>query len=458
MALAIAVSASLSVSRADLAAAQARARQSAGLTRGAIEDRNGAPLAYTANQRGKPVRRYSLPSLALPVGYQAPTRRWHGVERLYNDFLGATRAQGDWRTFFLNLQGKPAEGGTVRLTLDRSVQAVADKALGNAKGAAVALDPRTGEVLAMVSKPYCRPEDLASAATYRQCSKDRDQPLLDRATNLLLPPGSSFKIVTLSAGIDTGRFHLDQLFSGADAFGPSPYFDNETYPSNITRTDLTQITLAQALAFSDNFTFAHIGLTLGAPTFLRYAHRFYLGKRIPFIYPVQPSVVANGDNHPSNSVLAQSSFGGTTDRVTPLQMALIASTVANRGVMMAPQLVEELRSASGAVTYHFRREPLGRVISAKSAREVTDGMVFVVNHGSGYLAQIKGIQVAGKTGTAASGAYFPHAWFICFAPAYKPVVAVAVLHEFSGEGFKYAAPIARKILVAALAARGYHAR
>ena len=125
---------------------------------------------------------------------------------------------------------------------------------------------------------------------------------------------------------------------------------------------------------------------------------------------------------------------------------------------MAPHLVDQVRSATGRITYRYQDHVLSRVMSARSARQVTDGMVFVVDHGSGYLAQIPGMKVAGKKGTAASGAYFPPAWFIAFAPAYHPVVTVAVLHEFSGEGFKYAAPIARKVLIAALNQRGYRVR
>ena len=246
------------------------------------------------------------------------------------------------------------------------------------------------------------------------------------------------------------------LFSGADVWGPSPYFDNTTYPSNVSRSDLTQLTLLQALAFSDNFTFAHIGLTLGAPTLLKYAHRFYIGKSIPFVYPVKVSRIANGKDRPSLSELAQSAFGAEVDQVTPMQMALIVSTVANGGVMMAPHLVQDLETPAGKVRDRFPVHVLSNVMSRSAAANVMTGMAFVVNHGSGYLAQISGVQAAGKTGTAASGGYFPHAWFISFAPARHPVIAVAVLHEFSGEGFKYAAPIARKVLVAGLQEAGYH--
>jgi peptidoglycan glycosyltransferase len=313
-------------------------------------------------------------------------------------------------------------------------------------------------VLVLVSKPYCAPGALERSQVLSRCRRDPAEPLTDRVTQLTVPPGSAFKIVTLSAALDTRTFSLGSEFSGADVFGPSPYFDNVTYPSNVTRSDLTTLTLAQALAFSDNFTFAHIGLTLGASTFLRYAHRFLLGRHIPFELPVKPSVVAAGKARPSRSALAQSSFGAATDRVTPLQMALIASAVANHGTLMTPHLLRELRSPGGVVQFRYAPRVLGHVMSSRAARDASDAMVFVVDHGSGYRAQIAGVKVAGKTGTAASGGSHPHAWFIAFAPAAHPVIAVAVLHEFSGEGFEFAAPIARAVMVAALQEHGYRVR
>jgi peptidoglycan glycosyltransferase len=307
----------------------------------------------------------------------------------------------------------------------------------------------------MVSKPYCGPRRLARAAGYVACQAARNKPLADRVTQLLLPPGSAFKIVTLTAAIDSGRFKLSDVFTGADAWGPSPYFDNLAYPSNVTRADLTELTLSQALAFSDNFTFAHIGVTLGQNTFLKYAYRYGIDRPIPFDFPVRASIAGDGKHNLTVGELARSSFGAEDDQVTPLQMAVIAETVANEGLTMAPHLTSSIKAAGGQTLWRYRDHPLRRVMSAASAKTVTDGMSFVVNHGSGYLAQIHGVQVAGKTGTAASGGYYPHAWFIAFAPARHPIIAVAVLHEFSGEGFKYAAPIARKVIMAALRERGF---
>lgn len=439
---------SLALTHGEDAAGSAAYAQTDGATRGPIVDRVGRPLVWTAGV--VPTRRYAVPGLAPVLGFRDPERAWTGLEEKYGPVLAGARARADWKTFFLNLRGVSARGGTLQLTLDARVQRTAARALGQGPGAVVALDPRTGAVLAMVTKPSCSTASLYSRSGLLRCSRDRTRPLLNRATQLLVAPGSAFKIVTLTAALDTRRFTLDSVFSGADVFGPSPYFNNVTYPSNVTRSDLSALTLAQALAFSDNFTFAHIGLTLGAPTFLQYAHRFYVGKRIPFDLPVAVSHAAGGDSHPSLSVLAKSSFGAGTDRVTPLQMAMIVSAVADGGVLMAPHLVREARTASGKVLYRYRPHRLDRVMSQRAAAEVTRGMEFVVNHGSGFEAAISGVPVAGKTGTAASAGKKPNAWFISFAPANRPRVAVAVLHEFSGEGFSHAAPIARKVMLAAL--------
>jgi peptidoglycan glycosyltransferase len=278
---------------------------------------------------------------------------------------------------------------------------------------------------------------------------------MNRPLQFRVPPGSSFKIVTLTAALDTGRFDLSSLFSGADVLGPSPYFNNSEYPANLDGSNLSQLTLLQAVAYSDNFTFAHIGLTLGARILLRYSRRYMIDRRIPFEERVVRSTIAGGRAHLTMPELAQSSFGAEVDQVTTMQMALIAATVANGGTMMAPHLVGAFEDHRGHVLVRYRVHALSHVMARRADRNVTSAMEYVVDHGSGFLAQISGVEVAGKTGTAASHASRPHAWFIAFAPAQHPVVAVAVLREDAGEGYRYAAPIARKVLVAALQERGY---
>jgi peptidoglycan glycosyltransferase len=440
---------------AEQRAEAARAREDLGLTRGSILDRSGAVIARTVSDGGRATREYSLPDSADVLGYRDPRGRWHGLEQRYDALLSAQHARADWRTFFQHLSGSSDVGADLELTIDRHLQTVAARALGAHPGAIVALDPRTGAVLAMASNPQCAPAQLSQAAAARRCTQKRADPAHNPATTQVFAPGSTFKIVTLSAALDTGRFHLGDVFAGSDIFGPSPYFDNSTYPSNITRGDLTALTLEQALAFSDNFTFAHVGLTLGGPTLLRYAHRFFIGRSFPFELPLVVSRVADGNPRPSAGQVARSSFGAPDDRVTPLQMAMIASAVANHGILMTPYLVRAVVSPNGRMLQQVRPRKLDRVMTAAAARAVTDGMLFVVQHGSGFKAQIGGVAVAGKTGTAAGRGAKPDAWFIAFAPARHPVIAVAVLREDSGEGFQYAAPIARRALVAALREHGF---
>ncbi|HEX6506738.1 MAG TPA: penicillin-binding protein 2 [Chloroflexota bacterium] len=457
-ALAVAIVLLLLLSIVDDAAHRARRIEASGLGRGPIVDRQGRPLAVSQPHGTGAIRSYTIPGLAAALGFRDASGQWHGLEKTYSGYLDASAARSDWRTFFLHLRGEAATGNTLRLTLDRNVQQAAQSALRRANGAVVALDPRTGGVLALVSKPECSARQLSVAKSFTSCARRADKPLLDRAIGKVYAPGSAFKIVTLSAALDTRRFRLSDEFGGADAWGPSPYFDNTLYPSNVTRSDLTKLSLSQALAFSDNFTFAHIGLTLGARTLLSYAHRFLIGHRIPFDYPVRTSSIADRKTSPSKAEIAQSSFGAPTDQVTPLQMAITASVVANHGVLMAPHLLASVSASNGAMVKRYRVHALSRVMSAKAAAQVTSAMVFVVDHGSGFNAQIHGVKVAGKTGTADSGSLRPNAWFICFAPAHHPVIAVAVLHQYSGEGFEYAAPIARKVLVAGLRAAGYRVR
>lgn len=439
----------------DDAAQRARWLEVSGQARGPIVDEAGRPLAFTVPSSHGAARRHALPGLAPVLGYRTPASTWSGLEGTFSSFLDATGARRGWRHYAGYLLGRDAAGDTVHLTLSRRIQSVASTALGKAMGAVVALDPRTGGVLALVSNPSCSPSTLQHAPGYAACAASPAAPLVNRAVARTFAPGSDFKIVTLTAALDSGRFHLSDRFSGADVFGPSPYFDNSVYASNITRDDLHVLSLSQALAFSDNFTFAHIGLTLGSSILLRYAHRYHIGRRIPFELPVAVSSIAEGEPKPSRSVLAQSAFGAETDRVTPLQMALVAATVANHGVMVAPHLLGSITAPGGKTVRRVPPVSLGRVMKKSTAAQITTAMSFVVNHGSGFKAQIAGIQVAGKTGTAASGGAKPNAWFICFAPAAHPVVAVAVLHQFSGEGFEYAAPIARKVLIAALNERGF---
>lgn len=420
---------------ADTTVDATQARQALGLTRGSIVDVRRIPLASVTQRNGAAYMIYRDPGLTPALGRRGARGRWDGLELTYDDVLRVHPTEPPWRALASHVMGRVEHGDTVQLTIDDRLQRVAEHALGNHAGAIVALDPATGAIRALVGGPKGGADD--------------------RAINRLYAPGSIFKIVTLSAALDSGRYRLNDVFSGSDVFGPSPYFDNLAYPSNITRTDLSAITLKQALAFSDNFTYAHVGVSLGQALWSSYARRFGIGRRLSFPFPVSVSHVLDDNSRPSTAELARSSFGAADDQVTVLQMAMITAAVANRGVLMAPRLVDRVTRPDGSALVKYPPRILARVMAPRSAREVGRAMAFVVNHGSGLYAQIPGVQVCGKTGTADSGAAIPHAWFIAFAPEKHPVLAVAVLREFSGEGFRYAAPLSRRVLIAALQEKGY---
>jgi peptidoglycan glycosyltransferase len=210
-----------------------------------------------------------------------------------------------------------------------------------------------------------------------------------------------------------------------------------------------ELTFSQALIVSCNITFARVGMELGAGSLTRYAEAFGWNEAIPFDLPTEPSKIQS----PSSMdpvALASASFGQGQDLATPLQMAQVAATVANDGVVMKPYLVNEVQDYNGKIIKQYGPKKLNQAISKETADTLTDIMVKVVDTGTGTAAQVDGVQVAGKTGTAEVEGQDPHAWFICFAPAGDPKIAVAVLVENGGEGGRTAAPIAREVLLEAL--------
>jgi peptidoglycan glycosyltransferase len=260
--------------------------------------------------------------------------------------------------------------------------------------------------------------------------------------------------MTLSAALDAGLYSLNSVFSGTDATGPLTV-DSHTFPATINNLaecgQSPPITLTIALACSDNITFATIGLKLGASRFLDYAHRFGLDQPTPFDIPVSESHVQTQGETFSQVALASTAFGQGGLHVTPLQMLMIAESAADGGRVPRPVLVKHVSAPDGSTVQTADEGTLYTPVSSDTASQVRDAMVQVVQVGSGYAAKIPGVQVAGKTGTAETGdGRPPHAWFVCFAPADHPRVAVVVMIEHAGEGAIVAAPIAHQILLAAL--------
>lgn len=436
--------------------------------RGRILDRNGVVLASTAPDGS---RRYSLPALAHLLGYTSVRFGRAGLEAAYDGDLRGSRGGSLLARLRGRLLREPQPGADLTLTIDAEIERVAAEALGGRPGAAVALHPRTGEVLALVSSPYFDPNALDD--TWEQLRDDPTAPLVPRATEGLYTPGSIFKIVTASAAIDLNRVRLD----GAHDCTTDLVVDGFRIAQR-NHPHLQRVTFAQDFAWSDNVTFAKVGLGLGtagppidlddaAPRpypweqqgiaasvdrLLTYAQRFGFGERIPFDVPVAVSRTTPRDAF-TPAELASTAFGQGGLQATPLLMALMTATIANGGAMPAPYVVARVESPDGAVWRpHAPGQRLRQVISPATAQKMGQLMVQSVEEGYARPARIAGVRVGGKTGTAEVGpGQPPHAWFVGYAPAEAPTVAVAVVFEHGGSGSEVAAPAARRIMEAALA-------
>ena len=410
--------------------------------RGELLDSRGLPLAQSKGFR----RVYpAATALAQVVGYASPVYGESGLESALDSILAPQSAlAGSSGASFLgrSAAGAATHGGSVVLTLRTDIAKAADAALPpDMRGAAVVLDPRTGAILAAVNRPTFDPNELA--ARWKTLRSNAAAPLLDRAFAGLYPPGSTFKMVTGSAALDSG------VVTPADTFTDPGYFQVGTFRVQNDRHEVTGTqNFTNAFALSSNVDFAQIGLRLGLDGFYDFLGRYHVGD------DPQVGVPAAKDEVPpketiSPSMLAQMSFGQGGLAVTPLRMALVGATIANQGVMMRPQLIKEFRFRSKPP---LRVPPVmwERVLSQHAADVMRQMMIAVVKYGTGTAAQLPHVVVAGKTGTGTHIGAPPDAWFVCFAPADNPRVVVAVIVEDAGYGGVVAAPIARNIMRAAL--------
>jgi peptidoglycan glycosyltransferase len=392
------------------------------------------------------------------------------LEQAFNDFLAGDAPELLQQTLTDLILGRPKQGATIVTTLVPEIQEAAAAAAAAEAGdvAIAAIDPATGDVLALVSEPTYDPNLLASQDpkvvrdSWDELNEDPDKPLLSRASDELFPPGSTFKLVTASAALENGF--------GPDSLWPNP---NEL---DLPLTDATienfggstcsggsQITLADALRQSCNVVFGEVGLELGADALAEQAREYGFTAEpgedlVPFDIPwtsgVFPAPETFAEREPA---VAISAIGQQDVAANPLQMALVAAAIGNGGVEMQPRLVTEARDPTGQVIAEFAPQEFSQPLSAANAAALTQMMVGVVESGTGTAAQIPGVTVAGKTGTAQHGeGANPHAWFVSFAPAEAPEVAVAVIVLDGGSlsseatGGQLAAPIARAVLEAAL--------
>jgi peptidoglycan glycosyltransferase len=434
------------------------------IERGAIvlADRTEVARSDRSRQRGDPlefVRRY-------PQG-----ERYGMVTGFYSLVYGRTLAEQEFNSFLLGrapeqfaqnvtdlLTARETPGGTLVLTLDRAAQGAAEGALGPRKGAVVALDPRTGAVLAMTTFPRYDPNQLSShnpeaiRRNWDRLVNDEDGPLLNRAAGALYPPGSTFKVITAAAALENGVSMTDELPSPPVYDVPQTSADIRNF-GGATCGD-GSLTLPEALEISCNTTFAGLGVELGSEKLAAEAEKFGFNKPSPYELPAATSVIPREQDVPAT---AQSAIGQRDVRVSPLQMASVAATIANGGRRMAPFVGQEVLSDKGRVVKRFEGEDLGQAIPERVAGDLKDMMLQVVESGTGTAAQISDLPVAGKTGTAQHArGRAPHAWFIGFTGAGDRQIAVAVVVEEGGDvgseitGGRTAAPIARDVMAAYL--------
>jgi penicillin-binding protein A len=429
--------------------------------RGRILDRTGTVLARNkADSNGELYRVYSSTSVSQVVGYASRQYGEAGIERAYDAELSGLA--GDPLTdAFAKFGTNRYDPKDLTLSLSLDLQKAAVSALGRHRGAVVMLDPRTGEVLALASTPTYDASSVSNPTTsqdaFAALQDDPAQPLLPRATLGRYVPGSVFKIVTAIAGLGSGAITPDTTYRqqpGAEEHGllVDGY---RVRDGHHPQTGSKALDLVEATEVSCNIWYALTGLKTGGANLVAYAERMGFGAALPFDLPTAVSQVTNGKgSEPGGFVddveLANASYGQAETFVTPLQMALVAATIANGGELMRPRLVTSLTGRRSG-TRAIGPESMGRVIPVESARAINTAMVRAVEGPLGRLfttgARVSGITTAGKSGTAElGGSGEPHSWFIGFAPAENPTVAIAVLVEQAGRGGEVAAPIAGRLL------------
>jgi penicillin-binding protein A len=453
----VARSADLSTSRDD-AAVIAAARHA---ERGIITDRNGKQLAGNAKDpNGEPYRVYASAALSGVIGYSSILYGQAGLEQAWNAQLTGAASADPLLDLTRKFRTDGYDPSSLKTTLVLALQQRAAQLLGNDKGAVVMLDPRTGDVLAMVSSPDFDASKVTNPATAQQAwaalQHDPDLPLLPRATQGQYVPGSVFKIVTAMAALSSGAITTKTTFAEQPAAEKTGLLVDgfRIKDGHHPATDGKALNFDEAVEVSCNEYFALSGLRAGGQQLASTAALLGFGAPLPFDLPTSASQVTGGGGSFGGGFkdaveLANAAYGQGETLVTPLQMALAAATVANGGVLMQPRLV--LSATNRAGTTSFQPNVVRRVVSAEVASEITTAMVRAVSGSLGQQftagAQVSGLQVAGKSGTAElDPGSNPHSWFIAFAPAQNPQVAIAVIVENGGHGSARAAPITGALL------------
>jgi peptidoglycan glycosyltransferase len=422
-----------------------------------------APIAQSkqSTDQFKYQRSYTPGEAYAPVtGYYSYLYGRAALELNENSQLNGSDPSMVFRRVADVVTGKRQQGASISLTLNPKAQLAAYAGLAGKKGAVVAIEPKTGRILALVSRPSYDPNELAShdlnkvSAAWKRLTNDPNRPMSNRAIKELYPPGSTFKLVTAAAALSSGKYTPDtKVRSPAvlDLPQTTAKLQNENH-LNCGGSD--NATLTVALRNSCNTAFGSVGLDLGADALRQQAEKFGFGERQ---LPELGAVASQFPADPNAPQVAQSAIGQFDVQATPLQMAMVSAGIANGGNVMKPYLVQNVRTADLKTVSDTKPESLHQAVSSQVASQLTQMMVDVVQNGTGKKAQINGVQVAGKTGTAqTSPDKPPFAWFTSFAPANDPKIAVAVMIEDAGvarddiSGGALAGPIAKSVMEAVI--------
>lgn len=401
------------------------------------------------------LRRYPFgPLFAVPVGYNTVGSGQAGLELSENDYL--TASNSDLSTFLGNigarLRGQVITGNNVITSLSVPAQRAAMRGLTGHVGAVVALEPSTGRILAMASTPTYNPNKVSR--NFAKLSRRGGSPLLNRVTQGLYAPGSTFKVITATAALQSHKYTPTTLINGKGRC-----IDVQTVPlCNAGGESAGVVTLSDALTYSYNTVFAQVGEAVGQRRLESTMQNFGFFQEPPLDFPsdeMNPSGLYQHGHLLSQTApvdVARVAIGQERLGVTPLQMATVVATVGNGGLRMRPSLVDRVVSPSGHTVYSMHPEPIQRVMTTTTAHQLRDMMRRVVEEGTGTAANVEGLSVAGKTGTAETGVTgFNTAWFVAFAPADNPKIAIAVVIEHTPDfGGTVSAPIAAQVIKAYL--------
>ena len=417
--------------------------------RGAIVTSDGVTLAESLQQSdGTYLRSYPLGSLAAhTVGYISTQYGTSGVESTMNETLTGHADYSNWRSALYSLAGVQVSGSTVSLTINSQIQKAVEQALEGYTGAIVVLNPKTGAVLAKASSPTYSNDELSTVVS------GGGSQMLDRATQALYAPGSTFKTVTLAAALDSGIATLDTEYEA-----PSSIEIGSAEVTNYKNNDYGKITLKDAIAVSSNTALAQVGDSLGAGKLVSYANAFGFGSELGLDFSCRASLMPDAGEMTEwetawaacgQPVGEHASPAGP--QTTVMQNAVIAAAIANGGVAMNPYVVDHVLSPEGTVVSTTQPKSLGQAVSADAASQAKEALLACVEEGSGQRAQVSGTRVAGKTGTAEVGDGNANSLFIGFAPYDNPTLAVSVCVESNGTDVEgEAASIAGRVIAATL--------